>query len=36
MDYIYQEYPKWLFHPILAREGQIFQSAEDVAGLAEQ
>src|SRR5262245_52241727 len=36
MDYVYQEYPKWLFHPILAPKGQIFQFAEDVAGLAEQ
>lgn len=32
----YQEYPKFLYHPTLAPQGKIFQSAQETAGLAEQ
>lgn len=33
--YVYQPYPKWLYHPQFARQGQLFQSAEETAGLEE-
>lgn len=36
MAYVYQEYPKCLYHPTLAPEGKVFQSAEETAGLIEQ
>jgi serine/threonine protein kinase len=32
----FQEYPKWLYHPRLAPEGKIFQTAADTVGLAEK
>ena len=36
MAYEYQEYPKFLYHPTLAPEGKIFQSAEETKGLAKK
>ncbi len=36
MAYQYQEYPKCLYHPTLAPEGKIFQSAEETKGLTRK
>ena len=36
MPYQYQEYPKFLYHPTLAREGKIFKSADETKGLARK
>lgn len=36
MSYVYQEYPKFLYHPTLAPQGKVFQSASETAGLDEQ
>lgn len=36
MTYVHQEYPKFLYHPTLATQGKVFQSASETAGLAEQ
>jgi len=31
--YVFQEYPKWLYHPTIAPAGRIFQTAEETKGL---
>jgi hypothetical protein len=36
MAYVYQDYPKMLYHPSLAPEGKVFQSAEETSGLEQQ
>jgi serine/threonine protein kinase len=36
MAYVYQEFPKVLYHPTLAPEGKTFQSADETKGLADQ
>lgn len=36
MPYEYQEYPKFLYHPKLAPQGKIFQSAEETEGLVRK
>jgi hypothetical protein len=32
MAYVYQEYPKVLYHPTLAPQGRTFNSADDAKG----
>jgi hypothetical protein len=36
MAYVYQEYPKVLYHPKLAPEGKTFNAAEDARGYTER
>ena len=36
MAYEHQEHPKFLYHPKHAREGKLFQTAEETKGLARK
>lgn len=36
MVYEHQEYPKYLYHPTLAPQGKVFNSAEETKGLARK
>ena len=36
MAYEHQEYPKYLYHPKLAPQGKLFQSAEETKSLARK